>query len=97
MSPCRGSGPITGAVRCCLTFHDLLMPALVSSPDIPSNPQVVQTGNKLRFTRCKQGNLSTVTLGEVLSREPAAIGRSTVVLTARSDEWKGVPLVVKVS
>ena len=71
--------------------------ALVSSVDIPKNPQVVQKGSELWFSSNKQGKPFKVTLDEVLSRDPATIGRSTVVLTASSDEWKDVPLVVKVS
>ena len=72
-------------------------PKLVSSSHFPQKSQVVQQGNKLWFSKNKKGNPFTVTLGEVISRDPAMVGRSTVVLKATSDEWKGVPLVVKIS
>jgi len=38
-----------------------------------------------------------VVLGDVISRDPAAVGRSTVVVKATSDRWKGTNLVVKIS
>ena len=54
--------------------------------------KVVQKGNKLKLDKF------TVTLGEVISRDPAIIGRSTVVLKATPDgDYWGKNLVIKVS
>jgi hypothetical protein len=59
----------------------------------------VQEGNELKLpTSGPKPGKFTVTLGEVISRDPAIIGRSTVVLKAKSNqrEW-GESLVIKVS
>jgi len=39
----------------------------------------------------------TVTLGDVISRDPATVGRSTVVLGATCEQWSTADLVVKIS
>ena len=38
-----------------------------------------------------------VTLGNVISRDPATVGRSTVVLAATSEQWPDTELAVKIS
>ena len=38
-----------------------------------------------------------VTLGDVISRDPATVGRSTVVLAATSEQWPDTDLAVKIS
>ena len=68
--------------------------------DVP-DAYVVQKGSDLVFPEKEGRKEFTVQLGEVISRDPAMIGRSTVVLNATSDglegKWKGIPLVVKIS
>ena len=71
--------------------------ALVKNPNIPEKPQVVQNRNELEFLRGENGQPFKVTLGEVISRDPAMVGRSTVVLNATSEKWPNIPLVVKIS
>ena len=58
--------------------------------------RVVQRGNKLMFFGARGCDPFEVTLGETISRDPAMVGRSTLVLKATSDRWKG-PLAVKIS
>ena len=62
---------------------------------------VVQEGSELDFPEKEGRKGFKVKLGEVISRDPAMIGRSTVVLNATSDKWqikgKDIPLVVKIS
>ena len=60
--------------------------------------RVVQSGKVLHFLNDKIKDVDVI-LEDVVSREPAVIGRSTVVLNARieAELWKGLPLVVKVS
>ena len=58
--------------------------------------RVVQRGNKLMFLGARGCDPFEVTLGETISRDPAMVGRSTLVLNATSDRWKGC-LVVKIS
>ena len=71
--------------------------ALVKNPKIPVKPQVVRVGNELVFPRDENGQPFRVTLGEVISRDPAMVGRSTVVLNATSEKWPGKLLVIKIS
>jgi hypothetical protein len=70
---------------------------LVKDSDIPVDNKVVQRGNQLEFPGDKPEERFTVDLGDVISRDPAIVGRSTVVLEATSDRWPGAELVVKVS
>ena len=56
--------------------------------------QVVQQGNELHFLG--NGDPFTVELADVISRDPAMVGRSTLVIGATCKRWKG-PLVVKIS
>jgi hypothetical protein len=70
---------------------------LVKNTKIPSDDRAIQKQNQLRLTVKEQKEEFTLILGDVISREPAIIGRSTVVLRATSDERPGEKLVVKVS
>ena len=70
---------------------------LIRNPKISSDDKVVQKGNKLIFTGNEPDDKFEVELGEIISRDPAAVGRSTAVVGATSDKWPGVDLVVKAS
>ncbi|KAF9789790.1 hypothetical protein BJ322DRAFT_1105650 [Thelephora terrestris] len=70
---------------------------LVKNTKIPSDDRAIQNQNELRFNIKEPEKPFTLILGDVISREPAIIGRSTVVLRATSLEWPGEKLVVKVS
>ena len=70
---------------------------LVKNPNISSVNKAVQKGNQLVIKESGSEKEITVTLGDVISRDPATIGRSTVVLKATSDRWPDTNLVVKVS
>ena len=52
---------------------------------------------RLHFAGKKLPEPFTVDLGDVIARDPATIGRSTVVFGATSDRWKDTKLVVKIS
>ena len=74
---------------------------ILSQSEVP-DAYVVQEGSDLVFPPKEGRKAFTVKLGEVISRDPAMIGRSTVVLNATSDQWqdedeKDIPLVVKIS
>ena len=69
---------------------------LVKNPYIPEDNKVVQRGNTLKFLGGDSPEF-TVTLGEVISHDPATVGRSTVVLGAASDHWSTPNLVIKIS
>jgi len=75
--------------------------AEIVSQDRIANAYAVQEGSELVFPKKEQREAFTVKLGEVISRDPAMIGRSTVVLNATSDMWQRegehIPLVVKIS
>jgi len=66
---------------------------LVKNSEIPEDNKVVQSNNELKFV---DGEEFTVKLGDVISRDPATVGRSTVVLEATSNRWSE-KLAVKVS
>ena len=73
---------------------------LLKEPEISLDNKIVQRGNQLELTTTTRPGLQEtfkVTLGEVISRDPATIGRSTVVLKAKSDRWPGTNLVIKIS
>jgi len=79
---------------------DTLVPKnaeLVKNSNIPPENKVVQEGNHLNFPGDGTQPQFSVTLGGVISRDPAAIGRSTTVLDATSDRWPDTELVVKIS
>ena len=59
--------------------------------------QVVQRGNKLHFLGNEKHKKFEVELTDVISCDPAMVGRSTLVLNAKSPKWKGRALVVKIS
>jgi len=74
---------------------------ILSQSEVP-DAYVVQNGSDLVFPEKKGRKAFTVKLGDVISRDPAMIGRSTVVLNATSGKWqdkdkKDIPLVVKIS
>ena len=70
---------------------------LVKKSGIPADNRVVQKGNQLEFSGDGPEDKFTVNLGDVISRDPATVGRSTVVLQATSDRWEETDLVVKIS
>ena len=70
---------------------------LICNPNIPKDDRVVQHGNELRFSGEKPGDCFTVVLDDVISRDPAIIGRSTAVLNATCSKWEDTELVIKVS
>ena len=57
----------------------------------------IQKGNTLTFGKDEKGKEIKLTYGKLISREPSLSGRSTSVLHAASDYWKGLDLVVKIS
>ena len=69
---------------------------LLSETVFKGGDRVVQNGNELLFSGDKDGAFS-VTLGDVVSRDPAVVERSTLVINGKSARWPGRPLVVKIS
>jgi hypothetical protein len=69
----------------------------VRNSQVSLENKVVQNGNQLELLKEGSQEQFTVTLGDVISRDPVTIGRSTVVLKATSDQWPKKKLVVKVS
>ena len=61
-----------------------------------SEDKDIQGGHQLELTN-SLGEKFKVTLGDVIARDPATVGRSTVVLRATSDKWRDIKLVVKIS
>jgi hypothetical protein len=79
---------------------DMLLPnnaELVKNPKVPEDYRVVHRKRELELISDRSKKPFKVVLGDVISRDPATVGRSTVVLKAKSDEWRGINLVVKVS
>ena len=79
---------------------DSLVPSnieLAKNPKIPMDRILVQDGKKLQLPRSGNDDPMMITLGEVISREPSIIGRSTTVLKASCDQLPGKSLVVKIS
>ena len=72
-------------------------PVLMKNPKIHEKDKKVQEGSQLVFPKDESQDEFTAVLGEVISRDPAVIGRSTVVLEAKSEQWPGIELVIKVS
>ena len=69
---------------------------LVKDSGIPMENKVVQIGNQLVFPGDQPDERFTVDLGDTITRDPAAVGRSTVVLNATSERWPESELVVKI-
>ena len=69
---------------------------LIKNPGILENNKVIQKGNTLKLLGGDSKEF-TVTLGDVISRDPATVGRSTVVLGATCERWSTADLVVKIS
>jgi len=69
---------------------------LLSNANLSGEARVVQRGNKLHFSGKPGREAFTVELTDVISCDPAMVGRSTLVLNAKSAEWGG-PLVIKIS
>ena len=94
------------AFRCLSPEQNGILDALVDgnveltkNSTVPKDKKVVQAGKKLKLpTSGPDAGKFTLTLGDVIYRDPAILGRSTVVLRATSDggHW-GENLVVKVS
>ena len=57
----------------------------------------MQEGNRLEFGGDEETGPFTLTYGKAISHEPSLAGRSTAVLHAKSSQWEGVGLVVKIS
>jgi len=70
---------------------------MVSKTMFLKDDRAVQRGKELCFPKRGKDIAFKVKLHDVISRDPAVVGRSTVVLNATSRRWKEVPLVVKVS
>jgi len=71
--------------------------SLVGDSNIPEDDKVVQKGNVLVFTGTGPDENFEVKLGETISRDPAAVGRSTAVVDGTSGKWSETELVIKVS
>ena len=69
---------------------------LLSKKVFSREVRVVQKGNKLHFSGNKELGEFNVELTDVISFDPAMIGRSTLVLNAESAMFEG-PLVIKIS
>ena len=70
---------------------------LVWNSNIAADDKVVQNGNVAIFSGNEPDDNFAVDLGEIISRDPAVVGRSTVVVDAISDKWPETELVMKVS
>ena len=72
--------------------------ALVQNSKIAADDKVVQKGGVLVFTGNGPDENFEVELGEMISRDPAVVGRSTAVVDAISDKWLAeTKLVMKAS
>ena len=69
---------------------------LVASHHIGKKIAGIQRGKQLEFKGDEKTGPFTITLGEVISREPSLVGRSTAVLRAESSTLGG-DVVVKIS
>jgi len=70
---------------------------LAQNPNIAADDRVVQRGNVVEFSGSTPDANFAVTVGEIISRDPAVVGRSTAVVDAASNRWLGTELVMKVS
>ena len=92
------------ALRCLSLEQHGILETLVppNNTDVPSGAKsgtgkLEQWTNRISFPGNEEVGPFTVNLGEVIWREPAVVGRSTLVLSATSEQWPKHPLVVKVS
>ena len=69
----------------------------VQNSNIAAEDRVVQNGNVLVFRGNGPDENFEVKLGDTISRDPAVVGRSTVVVNATSGKWPKTKLVIKVS
>ena len=79
---------------------DTLVNGNANSTENSENPQddeLVQGENQLKLPVAGSREKFTVTLEDVISHDPSVIGKSTVVLKGKSDEWPKNNLVVKIS
>ena len=67
---------------------------LLPNTDLSGKVRVVQRGNKLHFSGNEHG-VFKIELANVISREEGMVGRSTLVLHAKSTEWE-TPIVIKI-
>jgi len=70
---------------------------LVKNLNIAGDDKVVQKGNTLVLTGDKPDKNFEVKLGDTISRDPAVVGRSTVVVDGTCGKWTKPELVIKVS
>ena len=70
--------------------------ALLSKPNLSGKARVVQRGNELHFIGNAVHKPFKVKLTNVISRDPAMVGRSTPVLYAKSTKWN-TPIVIEIS
>ena len=70
---------------------------LVWNSKTPKNDRVAWDGNKRDFSGIKAQDDFTVCLGDIVFRDPAPVGRSTMVLTAACGRWPKNGLIVKFS
>ena len=70
---------------------------LVWNSKTPKNDRMAWDGNKRDFSGIKAQGDFTVCLGDIIFRDPAPVGRSTVVLTATCGRRPKNGLVVKLS
>ena len=70
---------------------------LVRRSNIAADDKAVQKGNVLVFTGNEPDENFEVEVGEIISRDPATVGRSTAVVDGTSAKWPNTELVVKVS
>jgi len=84
-----------------IAFHRLaLAPIIPKNVDLPPNTdlsgkaRVVQRGNELHFSGNEHG-VFKVELANVISSEEGVVGRSTLVLNAKSTKWE-TPIVIKI-
>jgi len=70
---------------------------LLSKIRFPQKPEAVQKGRELHFSGDGERKPFKVKLVDVISCDPAMVGRSTLVFNATSTQWPDDPLVVKIS
>jgi len=70
---------------------------LLSKIRFPQKCEAVQKGGELHFSGNGKLEPFKVKLVDVISCDPAMVGRSTIVLNATSTQWPDDPLVVKIS
>jgi len=70
--------------------------SILSKQVFKGEDRVVQKGSELVFLKNGTRDEFKVRLGDVVSRDPAMVGRSTLVINATSTKWEGL-LVIKIS